>query len=251
MAWTTPKTWADGDIPDADDLNTHIKANLDALSAHTHSGAAGDGSAALAPITTVTFVNQGSTPAAPGSTKVNIFSESETLKVREGASGAAVAISLAGHTHIIEDKQQGEQQRIESNRSALEAALDADEGGGNPTSYGTIPNKSHTMTPTAGSSVVISGFNVFWGQDSDGNGTGEVTGYVKLTRAGSQVKETSNQVTSSTTNYYFAGGVQSTFVDENEAASSTAYGASFKVTRNGGDGSHCAGSGVTAVEVGF
>ena len=99
MAWTTPKTWADGDIPDADDLNTHIKANLDVLSTHAHSGAAGDGSAALAPITTVTFVNQGSTPAAPGSTKVNIFSESETLKVREGASGAAVAISLATHTH--------------------------------------------------------------------------------------------------------------------------------------------------------
>ena len=101
MAWTTPKTWADGDIPDADDLNTHIKGNLDALSTHAHSGAAGDGSAALAPITTVTFVNQGSTPAAPGSSKVNIFSESETLKVREGASGAAVAISLANHTHTI------------------------------------------------------------------------------------------------------------------------------------------------------
>ena len=99
MAWTTPKTWADGDIPDADDLNTHIKGNLDALSTHAHTGAAGDGSAALAPITTVTFVNQGSTPAAPGSSKVNIFSESETLKVREGASGAAVAISLANHTH--------------------------------------------------------------------------------------------------------------------------------------------------------
>ena len=101
MAWTTPKTWADGDIPDADDLNTHIKANLDVLSTHAHSGAAGDGSAALAPITTITFVNQGSTPAAPGSSKVNIFSESETLKVREGASGAAVAISLANHTHTI------------------------------------------------------------------------------------------------------------------------------------------------------
>jgi hypothetical protein len=99
MAWTTPKTWADGDIPDAADLNTHIKANLDALSTHAHSGAAGDGGAALAPVSTVTFVNQGSTPAAPGSTKVNIFSESETLKVREGASGAAVAISLATHTH--------------------------------------------------------------------------------------------------------------------------------------------------------
>jgi hypothetical protein len=56
MAWTTPKTWADGDIPDAADLNTHIKANLDVLSTHAHSGAAGDGGAALAPVSTVTFV---------------------------------------------------------------------------------------------------------------------------------------------------------------------------------------------------
>jgi len=251
MAWTTPKTWADGDIPDADDLNTHIRDNMNVLSTHAHSGAAGDGSAALAPISTVTFADQGSTPSAPGSSKVNIFSESETLKVREGASGAAVTISLVGHTHIIADQQQGEQQRIESDEAGLEAALDGDEGGGNPVAYGTIPNKSHTMTPTAGNSVVTSGFNVFWGQDSDSNGTANVTGYVKLTRAGAQVKESSNIVSSSTTNYIFAGSVQSTYVDTDEAASSTAYGAEFKVARNSGDGSHCAGSGVTAVEVGF
>ncbi len=105
MAWTTPKTWADGDIPDADDLNTHIKDNLNALSTHAHSGAAGDGSAALAPISTVTFANQGSTPSAPGSAKVAVFSESETMKVRAGASGAAVAISLATHTHTLAEIQ--------------------------------------------------------------------------------------------------------------------------------------------------
>jgi hypothetical protein len=105
MAWTTPKTWADGDIPDAADLNTHIKANLDALSTHAHSGAAGDGSAALAPISTVTFANQGSTPAAPGSAKVAVFSESETMKVRAGASGSATVISLAGHVHTLQERQ--------------------------------------------------------------------------------------------------------------------------------------------------
>ena len=105
MAWTTPKTWADGDIPVAADLNTHIKANLDALSTHAHTGAAGDGSAALAPITTATFANQGSTPAAPGSAKVAVFSESETMKIRAGASGAATVISLAGHVHTLQERQ--------------------------------------------------------------------------------------------------------------------------------------------------
>ena len=99
MAWTTPKTWADGDIPDADDLNTHIKDNLNVVSTHTHSGAAGDGSADLSGLDTQTFDNQGSTPAAPGSNKVKLFSESETLKIRAGASGAATALSFSDHTH--------------------------------------------------------------------------------------------------------------------------------------------------------
>jgi hypothetical protein len=101
MAWTTPKTWADGDIPDADDLNTHIKDNLNVVSTHTHSGAAGDGSADLSGLDTQTFDNQGSTPAAPGSNKVKLFSESETLKIRAGASGAATALSLTSHSHSL------------------------------------------------------------------------------------------------------------------------------------------------------
>ena len=102
MAWTTPKTWADGDIPDADDLNTHIKDNLNVVSTHTHSVAAGDGSADLSGLDTQTFDNQGSTPAAPGSNKVKLFSESETLKIRAGASGAAVAIALTNHSHAFD-----------------------------------------------------------------------------------------------------------------------------------------------------
>lgn len=31
MAWTTPKTWEDGEIVDQDDLNTHIRDNLNYL----------------------------------------------------------------------------------------------------------------------------------------------------------------------------------------------------------------------------
>lgn len=175
MAWTTPKTWADGDIPDADDLNTHIKANLDALSTHAHSGAAGDGSAALAPITTVTFVNQGSTPAAPGSTKVNIFSESETLKVREGASGAAVAISLANHTHTI--------------ASSTETKTNSESPGGVSTSYaGSI---SHSFTPsdsTGTSHFVTVQFATVTFVNASGTGG---TVYMRILKAGSQIQETS------------------------------------------------------------
>ena len=99
MAWTTPRTWADGDIPTAALLNTHVRDNLNALSTHTHSGAAGDGNDEMTGVDTITIDDSGSTPAAPGSSKVKIFSESETLKIRAGASGAATALSLSDHTH--------------------------------------------------------------------------------------------------------------------------------------------------------
>ena len=105
MAWTTPRDWTYGDIPTAALFNTHIRDNLNALSTHTHSGAAGDGSAALSGVDTITFADQGSTPSAPGSSKINIFSESGVLKERVGASGAATAISIAGHVHTLQERQ--------------------------------------------------------------------------------------------------------------------------------------------------
>jgi hypothetical protein len=46
MAWTTPKSWTSSMVTSTD-LNAQIKANEDVLSAHAHSGAAGNGSATL------------------------------------------------------------------------------------------------------------------------------------------------------------------------------------------------------------
>jgi hypothetical protein len=106
MAWTNPKTWADGEIPDEDVMNTHIRDNLNALSAHTHSGAAGDGSADLAGVDSITTDDQGSTPSAPGSNKVIIFSEGGVLKMRAGASGSALTFSTTDHTHTVAESTQ-------------------------------------------------------------------------------------------------------------------------------------------------
>tara|TARA_R110000796_G_scaffold46509_5_gene112408 strand:- start:733 stop:1443 length:711 start_codon:yes stop_codon:yes gene_type:complete len=168
MAWTNPKTWADGDIPDAADLNTHIKANLDALSTHAHSGAAGDGSAALAPISTVTFANQGSTPAAPGSAKVAVFSESETMKVRAGASGAATVISLTGHVHTLQERQ----------NTTFNSA-----GSGGDTSISVFANAigtsegtvfSRTVDPNSAKSAIVCSYSVHT-RDSGAAGTATIT----------------------------------------------------------------------------
>lgn len=210
MAWTTPKTWADGDIPDADDLNTHIKGNLDALSAHAHSGAAGDGSAALAPITTVTFTNQGSTPSAPGSSKVNIFSESETLKVRQGASGAAVAISLANHTHTI--------------ASSTETKTNDETLSGVGTTYEDTVSHSFTPSDSTGSSKFVT---VQFASATLVNASGiGGTVYMRILKAGSQIQEVSGTLTD-------PNGAKKTlsqsYVHSQPAASSTTWAQEVKI----------------------
>lgn len=49
MAWSSPRTWAVSLMVTAAILNQEVRDNLNALSGHTHTGAAGDGSAAIAP----------------------------------------------------------------------------------------------------------------------------------------------------------------------------------------------------------
>lgn len=216
MAWTTPKTWADGDIPDADDLNTHIKGNLDALSAHTHSGAAGDGSAALAPITTVTFTNQGSTPSAPGSSKVNIFSESETLKVRQGASGAAVAISLANHSHTIASS-------TETKASLGTVALTS-------TTYTNTTTATFTPTDSTGSAKYAI---VHFGSAGYRNVVGATnTLHIRLLKAGSQIVEVSASLGGSVGD---AVTVHTSTVYVSLAASSTAFAIEHKKSGTGSE----------------
>jgi hypothetical protein len=175
MAWTTPKTWADGDIPDADDLNTHIKDNLNAVSTHAHSGAAGDGSADLSGLDTETFDNQGSTPAAPGSNKVKLFSESETLKIRAGASGAAVAIALASHSHTIADS------------TSHAEGLYPNNGVGNDT-YEQIHTHTRTPADSTGSAKYVTVQIAVLGIDRVGAGTADTT--VRLLKGGVQVAST-------------------------------------------------------------
>jgi len=52
MAWTTPKSWTSSMVTSTI-LNAQIKANEDVLSAHAHSGAAGNGSATLSGVSLV------------------------------------------------------------------------------------------------------------------------------------------------------------------------------------------------------
>ena len=94
MAWTNvpyvdvgsqiTESWAD----------TYIKANLDVLGAHTHTGAAGYGSSGLDNVDTITWDHQGSDPSAPSAGHGVLYIKSGGVFIRQ-TGGSAVQVSEA------------------------------------------------------------------------------------------------------------------------------------------------------------
>ena len=217
MAWTNPKTWADGEIPTDDILNTHIRDNLNALSTHTHSGAAGDGSATLSGVDSITTDDAGSTPSAPGSNKVIIFSEGGVLKMRAGASGSALTFSTTDHSHTI---AQGSGASFTSEASV-----------GVATTYGGASAQAqatYTPTVTAGQKHAIEVFGsvVF----TASSGSGDSTFYMNFEKDGTQTSEISvayNPTTNPTEQ------LQGTQIYIESAASSTVFENDYRATQPG------------------
>ena len=94
MAWTTPRDWVANELVTHTIMNQQIKDNLDVLTSHAHSGAAGDGSSALSDIDTVIFDHQGSDPSAPASGHGTVYFKSDGLYFRNtGGSATRLALS--------------------------------------------------------------------------------------------------------------------------------------------------------------
>lgn len=100
MAWTTPKTWVDQETVSADDFNTQIRDNLDSVSGHTHTGAAGDGSATFSSLDYIDLDGQGALSApATGHTRFAANTDGTLRYYANGASEKTVADTT--HTHTI------------------------------------------------------------------------------------------------------------------------------------------------------
>ena len=94
MAWSTPRDWSANELVTHTIMNAHVKDQFDALSLHTHSGAAGDGSSALADVDTITYDHQGSDPSAPASGHTTLYTKSDGLYYRAyGGSATRLALS--------------------------------------------------------------------------------------------------------------------------------------------------------------
>ena len=104
MAWTAPKTWEIVLVDDTQ-MNAQLKDNLNVLTTHTHTGAAGFGNSSLAVTvlssasqTIFNYVNQSANPDAVGEVQRNgndIFWFNGTLACNiTGADQSAAIPSL-------------------------------------------------------------------------------------------------------------------------------------------------------------
>tara|TARA_R110000751_G_scaffold31325_2_gene79883 strand:- start:53 stop:754 length:702 start_codon:yes stop_codon:yes gene_type:complete len=99
MAWSAPKTWVDQETPSAEDFNTQIRDNLNALSTHTHTGAAGDGSATLNSVDYIDLDEGGSlsTPAS-GHTRFAANNDGTLRYFAQGSTEKTVSDTTHSHT---------------------------------------------------------------------------------------------------------------------------------------------------------
>ena len=123
MAWTTPLDWTGitNNIVTAAQLNEQLRDNLNVLSTHAHSGAAGMGAStlsgvSLACIGTLTFADQSANPDAAGEVQRNgndlLWYGSSVLNFTAADAAAATAslrtlgttsttAAAGNHTHTI------------------------------------------------------------------------------------------------------------------------------------------------------
>jgi hypothetical protein len=213
MAWTTPATWTDGEIPDADKLNAQIKNNHLFLSTHTHSGVAGQGSASLAP-TSLTLPNQGSDPDAPGSSKLIIYEQGDLLKSRAGASGAEKVYSTTDHTHTIQSQATAGTPANAVNYSLSNISA--------TTSYVELVTFDYTPA-TSASGVGLIGFAQ--GHTDSSTTSTDIT--IQIQIDGSAVATSSAATTAASSSYW---NIMVRFASIGQSASSHTYSLDFKGT---------------------
>lgn len=215
MAWNNPATWTDGTIPDEDDLNEQIRDNMNALSTHTHSGAAGDGSSTLSGVDSITTDDAGSTPSAAGTNKVIIFSEGGLLKMRAGSSGSVLTFSTTDHVHTVAESTQ------------TKATSMASTGVGSSYAGGSAQH-SVTFTPTSSTGTekfaILHYASVIY---TNANGV-DGTFYMNFEKGGTQQRELSVSFTANNT-VQLAGD----FLYDKLAASSTVFENDYRASETG------------------
>ena len=172
MAWTTPLDWTGitNNIVTAAQLNEQLRDNLNVLSTHAHSGAAGMGAStlsgvSLASIGTLTFADQSANPDAAGevqrngndllwygSSVVNFTAAdaaAATASLRTLGTGATTA-AAGNHTHTI--TVEGSAIEDESDRGYTSS-------GGSTSTDVDVVSQAYTGSNTANAVLIEAAFN--------------------------------------------------------------------------------------------
>ena len=180
MAWSAPKTWVDQETPSADDFNTEIRDNLDALSTHSHTGAAGDGSATLGSVDYIDL-DEGGALSEPASNHTRFAANTNgTLRYRANG-GTEKTVSDTTHTHTI--------------ASSTETKTNSTASTGNSGSYGNSVGVTFTPSDSTGTQHYAT---VHFGASEFQNANGQTgTFYQRLLKAG--VEQSEKQVDTTAT----------------------------------------------------
>jgi len=209
MAWSAPKTWVDQETPSAEDFNTQIRDNLNALSTHTHTGAAGDGSATLNSVDYIDLDEGGSlsTPAS-GHTRFAANNDGTLRYFAEGSTEKTVSDTT--HTHTI--------------ASSTETKTNTESLSGVGTTYEDSVSHSFTPSDSTGTSHFVT-VQFASATFVNASGTGG-TVYMRILKAGSQIQETSGTLADPATSLKT---LSQSYVHSQPAASSTTWAQEVKI----------------------
>lgn len=215
MAYSSPRTWVDQETPSAEDFNTQIRDNLNALSTHTHTGAAGDGSATLNSVDYIDLDEGGSlsTPAS-GHTRFAANNDGTLRYFAEGSTEKTVSDTT--HSHTIASS-------TETKASLGTVQLTS-------TTYTNTTTATFTPTDSTGSAKYAI---VHFGSAGYRNITGNTnTLHIRLLKAGSQIVEVSASLGGSVGD---GVTVHTSTVYVSPAASSTAFAIEHKKSGTGSE----------------
>jgi hypothetical protein len=209
MAWSAPKTWVDQETPSAEDFNTQIRDNLNALSTHTHTGAAGDGSATLNSVDYIDLDEGGSlsTPAS-GHTRFAANNDGTLRYFAEGSTEKTVSDTT--HTHTIASSTE-----TKTNTESLSSV---------GTTYEDSVSHSFTPSDSTGTSHFVT-VQFASATFVNASGTGG-TVYMRILKAGSQIQETSGTLADPATSLKT---LSQSYVHSQPAASSTTWAQEVKI----------------------
>jgi hypothetical protein len=174
MAWTSPRTYVDGEILTAAILNADIRDNLLVLDTHGHDGTSGDGAATLPSLDEIQFDHQSGLGAGESGHAAMWMASDGTVRTHNNG-GSELTLADTTHSHT---------QAEGTGQGSLSPTITV------PTSYS---NNGESLTQTPSDSTGSSQYGMCMtatARYTNSNGfSGTV--YLNLEVATSQVEETS------------------------------------------------------------